>query len=66
VARRLIPDIIYCSNPYEAADGADALVVVTEWKEFKRLDLLKIQETGSLENQIPYEIASNNRWKKYL
>jgi len=43
VARRLIPDIIYCSNPYEAADGADALVVVTEWKEFKRLDLLKIK-----------------------
>lgn len=28
----------YCSSPYEAAEGADALIIVTEWKEFSFLD----------------------------
>jgi UDPglucose 6-dehydrogenase len=42
-AQRLMPDITYCNNPYEVANGANALVVVTEWKEFKLLDLLKIK-----------------------
>jgi UDPglucose 6-dehydrogenase len=27
-----------CDNPYEAAEGADALVIVTDWPEFKGLD----------------------------
>ena len=30
--------IIYCENPYDAIKGADALVVVTEWNEFRQLD----------------------------
>jgi UDPglucose 6-dehydrogenase len=38
-ARRVVRDVRYCSNAYEAADGADALVIATEWNEFKLLDL---------------------------
>jgi UDPglucose 6-dehydrogenase len=41
-ARALMPEIAYCSDPYEAADGADALAIVTEWDEFRALDLRRI------------------------
>ena len=32
-----------CSDPYELAEGCDALVVVTEWNEFKQLDLERLR-----------------------
>jgi len=38
-AKKLLTDVIYCGNAYEAMDGADALVIVTEWNEFRALDL---------------------------
>jgi UDPglucose 6-dehydrogenase len=37
-ARREIPNINYCSDPYQAAHGADAILIVTEWDEFRQLD----------------------------
>lgn len=36
--RALIPDIKYCSDPYQAAEGADAILIVTEWDEFRQMD----------------------------
>ena len=38
-ARLLVPDIEYASSPLGAAEGASALVIVTEWDEFRALDL---------------------------
>lgn len=39
------PDrITYASNPYDAIEGADALAIVTEWNEFRNLNLLRIKE----------------------
>ena len=35
--------VIFCQNPYEVAEGADALVIVTEWNEFKSLDMHRIK-----------------------
>jgi UDPglucose 6-dehydrogenase len=35
--------INYASDPYAAADGADALLILTEWKEFASLDLVRIK-----------------------
>ena len=37
-AKSALPDITYCSNPYEAAECADAIVIVTEWNEFRQVD----------------------------
>jgi UDPglucose 6-dehydrogenase len=38
-ARKLLPGAEFVGDPYEAARDADALVVVTEWDEFRALDL---------------------------
>ncbi len=42
-ARMLFPEVAYCKDPYEAARGADALVIVTEWNQFRNLDIEKIK-----------------------
>ncbi len=42
-AREYLPDIEYAADPYAAATGADALVICTEWDEFKKLDLAKLK-----------------------
>ena len=39
----LHPDLVYCQSPYEACEGADALVIVTEWNQFRSLDLERIK-----------------------
>lgn len=42
-AKKVIGDIIqYASSAFEAADGADALFIVTEWDEFKQIDLTRL------------------------
>ena len=38
-AELLLPGIAFASDAYAAAEGADALVIVTEWDEFRALDL---------------------------
>jgi UDPglucose 6-dehydrogenase len=42
--RRIFPKITYCENPYEAADGASAILLVTEWNEFRFLNFDRIKE----------------------
>jgi UDPglucose 6-dehydrogenase len=44
-ARQILGDrIAYASDPYAAAEGADALLILTEWKEFINLDLVRIRQ----------------------
>ena len=43
--RRIFPQITYCENPYEAADGASAILLITEWNEFRFLNLERIKES---------------------
>jgi len=39
-----VPTLVYANNVYDAVKDADVLVVVTEWNEFKELDLHKVKE----------------------
>jgi UDPglucose 6-dehydrogenase len=41
-AEKVLPKIEYAASEEEAADGADAVVIVTEWDEFRALDLDRI------------------------
>jgi UDPglucose 6-dehydrogenase len=43
-ARRILKAVEFCDDPYGAVEGADAAVIVTEWEEFRRLDLLRVKE----------------------
>src|SRR6188768_414755 len=42
-ARKELPDIEYCDDPYACVKGADAMVIVTEWVQFRALDLDRIK-----------------------
>jgi len=42
-ARRELPDIEYCDDPYACVKGADAMVVVTEWVQYRTLDLERLK-----------------------
>ena len=41
--KELLPDIDYAKDEYEAAKDADALVIITEWNQFRALDMKKIK-----------------------
>jgi UDPglucose 6-dehydrogenase len=41
-ARELLSDVTFCKDAYDAAAGADALALVTEWDEYRHLDLKKL------------------------
>ncbi len=43
-AKNLLQDVVYADDPFAAIDGADALVVVTEWDQFRALDLSRIKK----------------------
>ena len=45
-AKDVLPPITYCEGAYDAATGADAIVVVTEWNEFRALDLKRIKSVA--------------------
>ena len=42
--RKILPDLTYCQDEYETAQGSDILVIATEWNQFRNLDLLKIKK----------------------
>jgi UDPglucose 6-dehydrogenase len=44
-AKELLPNIEYCKTPYEVANDCEALVIATEWDEFRKLDWEKVQKS---------------------
>ena len=42
--KKILPNLTYCQDEYEAAHDSDALVIATEWNQFRNLDLLKIKK----------------------
>ena len=42
-ARKLMPELVYCRDAYQTMEGADALILLTEWNEFRGLDLGRVK-----------------------
>jgi UDPglucose 6-dehydrogenase len=43
-AKKMMKGIIFCADPYAAAKGADCLLLLTEWDEFRKVNLAKARE----------------------
>ena len=43
-AQELLKDVTYCQNAYDCAEAADALVIATEWEQFRALDLSRLHD----------------------
>ena len=57
-ASKVLKKVILCKNPYEVAQGADALVLATEWNEFKQLDFKRIHKSM----RTPILMDGRNQW----
>jgi len=44
-AMAVLPEVEYCHDAYQVANGADAIIVVTDWNEFKQLDMQRVKES---------------------
>jgi UDPglucose 6-dehydrogenase len=43
-AKKLLPDVVFKAGPYEAVEGADVVVILTEWDQFRALDLKRVKD----------------------
>lgn len=57
-AAQVLHKVKLCENPYQVAEGADALILVTDWNEFKQIDFTRIK---SLMNK-PVIMDGRNLW----
>lgn len=65
VAKHILPNVQMCDDSYSMAAGCDALMVITEWNEFKQLDLERIKSL--LKSPVLYDgrnIYEPNRMKE--
>src|SRR5207244_4579383 len=44
-ARSILPGVELCSDAYAVAEGADAVILLTQWSEFRRLDLDRVRQS---------------------
>jgi UDPglucose 6-dehydrogenase len=44
-AKRMLENVVFCADEYDCAKGAHALVIVTEWEQFRALDLQEMAST---------------------
>src|SRR5690348_1031399 len=43
-SKQILPGVVYANDAYEVATGADAIVLVTEWNEFRQLDMARVRQ----------------------
>lgn len=55
-AREMMPKVTYCADAYEAASGADAVVIVTEWNVFRALDLKRL--AGAMRHAVMVDLRN--------
>jgi len=56
--RKILKKTTLCEDPYQVAEGVDALVLATEWNEFKQLDFKRIK--GLMKQ--PFILDGRNLW----
>jgi UDPglucose 6-dehydrogenase len=59
-AKRDLPHVVFCEDPYVCAEKTDALVIVTEWEQFRALDIERLKQ---LMNQ-PVMVDLRNIYRK--
>jgi UDPglucose 6-dehydrogenase len=42
-AEKALDGVVFCSDPYEAVTGCDGVVLMTEWNQFRNLDLGRVK-----------------------
>ena len=42
-AKEMVPTVMYCEDAYQVAEGSHALIIVTDWNEFKHLDMARVK-----------------------
>lgn len=57
-AARVLRNVTLCESPYQVAEGADALVLATEWNEFKYLDFTRLRQAM----RRPVLVDGRNLW----
>jgi UDPglucose 6-dehydrogenase len=55
-AGHLLKDIEYTKNPYEAVTGADAMVIITEWDQFRALDFKRVK--GAMKGKVVVDLRN--------
>jgi UDPglucose 6-dehydrogenase len=43
-AKQILPEVTYCQGPYDCVEEADAVVIITEWEQFRALDLERVRD----------------------
>ena len=63
-AKKLMPDLRYCDDAYDAIAGADVLVILTEWNSYRALDLRRIKTLMKAANIVDLRnISGPMRWR---
>jgi len=57
-AAQLLPKVKLCENPYQVAENAEALILITEWNEFKQINFSRIKELM----KTPIIVDGRNLW----
>ena len=55
-AKKVLSDVVYCTNAYQTMEGASALVIATEWDAFRALDLARVK--GLLEQPVVVDLRN--------
>jgi len=61
-AKQLLQGVTWCKDAYEAMEEADALVIVTEWNEFRLLDLARVKDL--LKSPVMIDLRNIYDWRE--
>ncbi len=60
-ARKILKDVTYCKDAYETAEGADLIILATEWSDYKTIDLKKLKVKKFIDARNVFDPAEMRR-----